>query len=288
MVRGIFWKRSAAGVDEHRANPLQDKRVVVTRAEEQSRALVQALREKGAVPVLVPMVAFAPADEPGLIDEAIRAMERFDWVFLTSQNAVRALQERCEILGLPLPGAARASKIAVVGPATAEAAASAGLRLEYVAVKHQGTSLAEELAEKVKGQSVLLPRSDQANPELVKKLEKLGARVKEIVAYKTLGPDELDLARAEVVLREGADAVLFFSPSAVNHLQEFLGKERFLALSRKALFAAIGPVTAKALRNAKIERVKTAEDTRVAAVLEVLTDYFSASEIKMPKEAGPQ
>jgi uroporphyrinogen-III synthase len=274
-------------VDEGRANPLQGKRVVVTRAEEQSKALLQALREKGAVPLLAPMVAFAPPDLPDLVDEAIRAMESYDWVFLTSQNAVRALQERCEFLDIPLGEAARKSKIAAVGPATAEAAKDAGLKLEYVAVKHQGMALAEELAEKIKGKSVLLPRSDRANPELMERLEELGARAREIVAYKTVPPGEKALANAEAILKESANAVLFFSPSAVNHLQEMLGNEKFLELSRSALFVAIGPVTEAALRRSKVERVKVAVDAKVDAVVEALTEHFSAVELK-PAGAKPK
>jgi uroporphyrinogen-III synthase len=274
-------------VDEGRANPLKGKRVVVTRAEGQSKALVQALREKGAVPLLAPMIAFAPPDNPGLVDEAIRSMERYDWVFLTSQNAVQALQERCEVLGILLSDAARKSEVAAVGPATAEAAKGAGLKLQHVAERPQGTALAEELAEKIRGKSVLLPRSDLANPELVKKLEALGARAKEVVAYKTVQPDEKDLTKARAILREGADAVLFFSPSAVNHLQEMLGNEKFLELSRSALFVAIGPVTVGALRRSNVERVKIAGDTKVDAVVEALSEHFSAVELK-PAGAKPK
>ena len=272
-------------MDEKRTNSLYGKRVVVTRAEEQSEALVQALREKGAVPLLAPMVAFGPPDDPGLVDEAIRQIEPYAWVFLTSQNALRALQERSEILGTPLARIAHTSKIATVGPATAEAARNAGLKVDYVAVKHQATALAEELAEEIRGKSVLLPRSDQANPELVKKLEQLGARVKEIVAYKTVRPDDELLAKSEKIVQDQPDAVLFFSPSAVHHLKQLLGNREFLALSKSALFAAVGPVTEKSLRDAQVERVKVAEDTSVGAVLAVLADYFATSDLKQPAGA---
>ncbi|MGB7847112.1 MAG: uroporphyrinogen-III synthase, partial [Candidatus Acidiferrum sp.] len=165
------------------ATYLKGKRVVVTRAMEQSEALVQALREKGAVPILMPMVAFGPPDDPALLDEAIRDIRRYDWVFLTSQNALRALQGRSQFLKVDLPKVTAGVRVAAVGPATAEAARNAGLKVAYVATKHQGVSLAEELAGGLKGKRVLLPRSDRANPELVKKLQQLGAQVKEIVTY---------------------------------------------------------------------------------------------------------
>jgi uroporphyrinogen-III synthase len=275
-------------VAEDSAKVLQGKRVVVTRAKEQSESLVQALQAKGAIPALLPMVAFGPPDDPVLVDEAIRGIAQYDWLFLTSQNALRALQERSELLGMALAGALRQIHIAAVGPATAQAAEQAGLKVEYVAEKHQGTAMAEELAEKVKGKRVLLPRSDRANPELVHRLKVLGADVKEIVAYKTVRPDEQVLRRAEQIAREGAEAVLFFSPSAVHHLQDVLRSAEFLKLSGRAIFVAIGPVTEQALRNAKIERLVTARDTTVDAVLRALSDYFSATAAKLPVGAKPQ
>jgi uroporphyrinogen III methyltransferase/synthase len=274
-------------VGEDSATPLKGKRVVVTRAAEQSEQLVQALREKGAVPVVMPMVAFGLPDDPALLDGAIRGMRSYDWIILTSQNAVRALQERSQFLKLRLADAMAGVPVAAVGPATAEAAAKAGLKVVYVATKHQGVSLAEELAEKIRGKRVLLPRSDRANPELVEKLERLGAQVKEIVAYKTIRPDQQDLSKAEELLREGADAVLFFSPSAVHHLQQLLGSEKFREFSRQSVFGAIGPVTEEALRKAKVERVLLAQDTTVAAVIVALTDYFSQPGPRLPAGVKP-
>lgn len=273
---------------EDSANSLRGRRVVVTRAKEQSESLVQALQAQGAIPVLLPMVAFGPPDDPALVDQAIREIAQYDWLFLTSQNALRALQERSELLGIALAGALRQIHIAAVGPATAQAAEQAGLKVEYVAEKHQGAAMAEELAQNVKGKRVLLPRSDRANPELVLRLEMLGAGVKEIVAYKTVRPDEQVLRQAVEIVREGADAVLFFSPSAVHHLQDVLGSAKFLELSRRAIFAAIGPVTEQALRNAGVQRLVMARDTTVDAVLRALIQYFPASAAKLPVGAKPQ
>lgn len=260
---------------ESSANALKGKRVVVTRALEQSEHLVQALWEKGAVPVVLPMVAFgAPADTT-LLDEAIRGFRNYDWVFLTSQNALGALQERCQLLKVNLTAELSAAKIAAVGPATAEAVENAGLHVSYVASKRQGISLAEELAAEVRGKRVLLPRSDRANPELFESLKRLGAKVMEVCAYRTIRPEKTDLEAVARLVEQGVDAVLFFSPSAVHHLQELLGNERFLGLSRQSVFAAIGPVTEDALREANVERVVLARDTSVSAILDALANYFA-------------
>jgi len=263
--------RSTGLVDDTRSKALRGKRVVVTRAAEQSEQLVAALNAKGAVPVLLPMVAFAPPDDLQALDEAFRRMRGYDWMFLTSQNAVRALGERGDALELDLREVLSGVKIAAVGPATSEAAENAGLRVAYVASKHQGTALAEELANEVRGKRVLLPRSDRANPGLVTVLQQLGAKVTEVCAYKTIRPrSDTDAA----AMTKEADAVLFFSPSAVHHLLDLLGRDSFVNLSQRSVFTAIGPVTEQALHRAGATRVLLSTDTSSGAIVESLTDYF--------------
>ena len=266
---------------EASAGSLQAKRVVVTRAAEQSQDLVRALQEKGAVPVVLPMVAFSPADNLAELDQAIGGLAQFDWVFLTSQNALRALQERCQALHCDLPSAVGAARVGVVGPATAEAARAASINVSYVATKHQGVSFVQELAAEVRGKRIFLPRSDRANPDLVEQLRHLSAHVTDVVAYKTIAPDEAALARTRATLQQAVDAVLFFSPSAVHHLQDILGNEKVLELSRHAIFAAIGPVTEKALHSADVERVLLAADTTVNSIVEALEDHFARSRSRL-------
>ena len=266
---------------EASAGSLQGKCVVVTRAAEQSQDLVRALQEKGAVPVVLPMVAFSPADNLAELDQAICELAQFDWMFLTSQNALRALEERCQALHSDLPSAIGALRVGVVGPATAEAARAAGISVSYVATKHQGASFAQELAGELRGKRIFLPRSDRANPDLVEQLHRLRAHVTDVVAYKTIAPDESALAQAHATLQQPVDAVLFFSPSAVHHLQDILGNEKVLELSRRAIFAAIGPVTEKALHSADVERVLLAADTTVNSIVEALEGHFARSRSRL-------
>jgi uroporphyrinogen-III synthase len=261
-------------VGETGTRPLAGKRVVVTRAAEQCQSVVEALHEAGAGAVLLPLVAFAAADNLDELDDCLKGTGRFDWIFFTSQNAVRALQERAVAIGIALRQSFSGAKIAAVGPATADAAGAAGLNVDYVSQVHNGVALAQELAEKVRGKSVFLPRSDRANLDLIEELLRLGARVKPVVAYKTVAP-EVDSRKAdELLAKGGVDAVLFFSPSAVHRLREMLGAERFRELGERAGFVAIGPVSEKALREERVGRILLARDTTVAATIAALTEFF--------------
>jgi uroporphyrinogen-III synthase len=272
-------------VGETGAKPLAGRRVVVTRAAEQCQPVVEALREAGAEAVLLPLVAFAVVENPDELDECLKGLGRFDWVFFTSQSAVRALQERAGKTGISLGQSFSGAKIAAVGPATADAVRAAGLNVDYVSRVHNGVALAEELAGEIRGKNVFLPRSDRANPDLVAALQRHGATVKPVVAYKTVAPDVEAGTTEEILAKGGVDAVLFFSPSAVHHLREILGAERFRELSRRAAFVAIGPVSDKALREERVDRILVAADTTVVATISTLTEYFTKAGQAQPAGA---
>src|SRR5258708_9036921 len=85
-AREPFLKRCSAPVAEMNHKPLAGKRVVVTRALEQSQSLVDALRDSAAEPIVLPLVAFAPADNPAELDGCLKNSPRFDRDFLTPQN----------------------------------------------------------------------------------------------------------------------------------------------------------------------------------------------------------
>jgi len=272
-------------VGEKNHKPLAGKRVVVTRAAEHSQSLVDVLRDAGAEPVLLPLVAFAPADNLAELDACLKNSARFDWVFFTSQNALRAVQQRCATLGLALPQIFSAVKIAAVGPATAEAVTAAGLTVNFISRIHTGVALAEELSAEEKRKRVFLPRSDRANPDLVEVLNLHGWQVTPVVAYKTVSPNSDSSETQEYLLRGDADAILFFSPSAVHHLRDLLGAQRFRDLSRQSVFVAIGPVSENALKAEGVDRILLAADATVAAAVATLSEYFAKAGQQQPAGA---
>jgi uroporphyrinogen-III synthase len=260
------------------SKPLAGKRIVVTRAVEQSQPVSEALRDAGADAVLLPLVAFTPPESFSELDDFLKTVGEYDWVFFTSQNALRAVEERSAALGLALSHILKDAMIAAVGPATAGAIRATGLHVAYVSHVHRGEALAEELASEVAGRRVFLPRSDRANPELVEALNHHGAKVRAFVAYKTVPPDA-DAQRVQQTLSKSTwDAMLFFSPSAVHHLCEMLGAERFRDLSARSAFVAIGPITEKALRAEGVDRLIVAADTTVPACLAALAEFFKAGQ----------
>src|SRR5260370_19646016 len=104
------------------------------------------------------------------------------------------------------------------------------------------------MGRRLSGEKVLLTRSDRANPDLPVGLKRHGAAVTELIAYRTLWPTGVDELNLKQIADGLADAVLFFSPSGVQHFAELFGGEQLRALQDKLAITAVGPVTAKALR----------------------------------------
>ncbi len=257
------------------ASALFARRIVITRAVEQSSDLVTKLERRGAIPISLPLVAFSTPENFAPLDSALRRWQEFDWVLFTSANAVQSVAQRAAATNLGILRQSSRPQIAAVGPATNEAAAKSGLHVTHVAKTHLGLALAEELALQLRDKSVFLPRSDRANPDLPAALKKLGATVTEVIAYHTLPPSNVDRARVTEVLDENSDAALFFSPSAVNNLADLIGRESLAQLQNEIAIGAVGPVTTAALRDHGVTEIITAADTTSDAIISALENHFS-------------
>ena len=263
---------------------LAGKRVVITRAVEQSASLIDALATRGATPVSIPLISFAPPENFAPMDSALARLAEFDWILFTSANAVQSVAARLS-LNRPLVQDAAQPQIAAVGPGTQSEAIRAGFSVSYVANTHNGVALAKELGSRLHDKKIFLPRSDRANPDLPAALREAGAHITEVIAYRTLKPTDIDASQLQRVLSEKVGAVLFFSPSAVRHFAELAGPDHLASLQNTAVLVAVGPVTATALRELRIERLVVATDATTAAMIEILERKFAAT-TQMSSAAG--
>jgi uroporphyrinogen-III synthase len=265
---------------------LQGKRVVITRAEAQSGELLEALSARRAISIVMPLVEFAAPADYGPLDTALRRMQTYDWLLFTSVNAVQAISTRQRFLGAAQPAGENFPSVAAVGPATRRAAEESGFQVAYVAKNHLGVALAEELGGQLAGKQVFLPRSDRANGDLPAALQRLGAEVTEVVAYRTICPAGIDGDSLRKLAKGEADAILFFSPTAVRNFAELLHDQGSGPLEIRARLAAVGPVTLAALREAGLDRsinpVIVASDTSAEAVVEALKEHFAKFRERSP------
>jgi uroporphyrinogen-III synthase len=252
---------------------LVGKRIVVTRAAAQAIDLLKALQYAGAVPILLPVIQILPAEDISPLDEALRKLSEFDGILFTSQNAVRIVHERLEVLRL-YPSEVPSLLVGAVGQATATEAMQAGFIVAYVASRPLGVSLVEELGGRLEEKRVLLPRSDRANPDVLAALEKAGALATDVVAYRTISGDGQNTDAISKAMN--ADAVLFFSPSAAEGFDSVCGAGKLEEFARKGIVLASGPVTLSALHARGIASACAAPEPSVARIVEALAHSFKA------------
>jgi len=258
---------------------LAGKRVVVTRAATQADALDELLRREGAIPLPYPCIAFAPPDDTGPFDAALRAAAAgaFDWLALTSSNAVTALAERLAALQIE-PSALRATAIAAVGAATARAVEQAlGLAVALTPPESVAEALTAALIERGPANGrILLCQADLARPTLAETLRTAGWAVTTVVAYRTvIGSGGIRLS--ERLATGAVDAITFTSPSTVHNLARRLEAEggRLADLSGVCI-ACLGPVTAAAARQLGLPVHVLPTTQTIEVLVEALACHFAA------------
>jgi len=195
-------------------------KVVLTGTEGLTGPLTAALEAEGREAESCPLVAIEELPGPPLRTDG------YDWVLLTSRNAVDAFFVR---LDSALP------KVAAVGQGTAEALRERGVEPDLVARVSTQEGLAAELPRPAG--RVLFPAAEGARGVLVREL---GADFVPVYRTVDLVPESFP----------GADLVVLASPSAAR---------AFAALGADVPCVSIGPVTSAEARGLGLRVVAEAD-----------------------------
>lgn len=256
------------------AGPLAGRRIVVTRAVRQSGGLQERLERQGAEVILLPTIEIVPPDSLRPLDNALLHADNYDWLVVTSANAVRVIGERMTYLELT-SAALKRLRCAAVGQATADVLCELGLSVEVVPERVVGEALAQVLADRVRGQRVLLVRAAVARDVVPEALAAAGASVTIVDAYRTVVPaDAVERARAIFSAESLPDAVVFTSGSTVLHLLDVL-RDAGLLFPAQVACVSIGPMTSTALRDARLAVAAEAEAASLDALVDVCVRLFA-------------
>lgn len=243
--------------------------MLVTRPASQAGELVALLRARGIGAVVVPTVAIDRSSAGLELDRLLRTLDGADWLVLTSANGAEALAERMTLSGRPIPDGTR---VAAVGPATADALRSAGIRVDHVPSRYLTVDIAAGLGD-VAGRRVVLARADAATPDLREALLARGALVEEVVAYRTLEGPAASRDPLRACLHADLDGITFTSSSTVRGLLRLASAvDRGRARSWPAF--CIGPVTADTARRAGFHVAAVAPEHTAASLADTVASHF--------------
>lgn len=256
--------------------PLAGRRIAVTRAREQAGDLVRALEALGAAVVCAPTIRIEPLRDLAPLRGALSRIADYSWVVFTSQNAVPIVCDALVAWGSSPRDFAR-THVAAIGPATRDALAARGVRVDVLPDGYVAESLVAALAARgeLRGARVLLPRAETARDALPEGLRARGATVDVIPVYRTVPElgDGPGLARE--ILDGQIDIVTFTSSSTVHAFVQAVGREAASCGRYRA--AVIGPITAATARQYGLDIAIEAGEYTTGGLVEALVRHCSGS-----------
>jgi uroporphyrinogen III methyltransferase/synthase len=232
--------------------PLHQKTILITRAADQNSQFADLLTAQGAQVIELPALEIRPPASWDGVDQAIEQIDTFDWLILTSANAVNFFLDRLLDQGRDLR-ALKALKIAVVGTKTAAILKHRGLLPDFVPPDFMADSLVSDFPEAVAGQRILFPRVESGGREiLVREFSAAGSEVVEVAAYESGFPLVPNAAAIQAIRQHRIDVITFASSKTVVHtaqlLEQGLGPDWRHDLEGVAV-ASIGPKTSDTCRD---------------------------------------
>ena len=215
--------------------PLQGRRILVTRPAAQAGSLAGLIAEYGGEAVCFPLIEISATDDPEALQQAIARLDDYYLAVFISPNAVtyslpQLLAARTWPAGL-LAGA--------IGPGTVTQLNAHGIA-EVVAPndRFDSTALlerAELQTERVAGRKVLILRGNGGREELAENLRERGAQVDAVTVYRRSPPAEPALLLS--LLRNTAlDALTISSSEGLRNLQAVLDTDNLKDFQRTPVF----------------------------------------------------
>jgi uroporphyrinogen III methyltransferase/synthase len=254
--------------------PLWGKTAVVTRTREQASSLVELLAAAGARCLEIPTLEIVPPSDFGPLDTALQHLPDYAWVIFTSANGVAAFFRRLFEKGLDVRVLGGA-KLAAIGPATAQALKERGLVADVVPARFFAEDLAAVLLPQIApGSRVLLARAEQAREVLPETLAQAGIQVDVVPVYQMRKPEDIPEEALPFIESGQIDILTFASSATVHNFVALVGREKFQELARKAIVAAIGPITGDTLKQYGITPHIQPEDYTIPALATAIMNFF--------------
>ncbi|WP_070120838.1 uroporphyrinogen-III synthase [Bacillus marinisedimentorum] len=252
--------------------PLYGKRILNPRAAGQARSYSGQIRQRGGIPVDIPLIQVSEPEDTALIRETIDCLGDFDWIVLTSKNGVRYfshfLKKYSGGKAVALP------KIAAVGSKTKEAVLEAGWAVDLIPEKFVAESLAEELIKWTgKNSRVLLARGNLARDVLPEALQAGGCEVLDIIFYKTDMNHAAKPQLEQAVMNGEIDIFTFTSSSTVSSFIELLKDLPADKRTGGKVVACIGPIASGTAEKLGLKVDVIPETYTASGLLDALEAY---------------
>lgn len=254
--------------------PLFGKRILITRPAAQATAFAAEISARGGEAILAPTISIEPPDDDRALRDALTRLDALAWAVFTSRNAVEAVFAQLDAAQRDARAFGR-TRIAAIGPQTALALEERGIRADLVPDTYVGEDLANALlAATAPGDAVAQFRAQEARDVISETLRAAGRAVEVVPAYRTALVHDASVARA--VAR--ANILTFTSASTVHgYAANYADARDAVEAARGKTIACIGPIAAKAARDAGLRVDVSAPEHTADGLLAALEEFFTSA-----------
>jgi uroporphyrinogen III methyltransferase/synthase len=266
--------------------PLFGRRIVITRPRLQAAAFAARIEALGGEVVEFPTIEIRPPQSYEPLDRAIASAGSYQWLIFTSANGVRTFLERWRHMAKDIRDL-KGVEIAAIGPETAREVERHDLRVKLVPEEYRAEGLLNHFKpEDVAGKRVLLPRAAEARDVLPEGLERWGAQVEVVEAYRTVPADTDGAWLREMALRGEIDMVTFASSSTVRSFAAFFPPQQLEEMMARVAVACIGPITRATAEEIGLRVQVMPRAYTIAGLTAAILEYYSANGAADRPEAG--
>jgi len=253
---------------------LQNKQILVTRAEKHYPALRQLVESRGAKAVGLPCLAVE--DLPQSIADGLRLLADCSDALFTSASGVHAVAKVVADDGSRLGDVLLNRRIAVVGKKTAAALSQLGVHVDIVPQIASQDGLIEAYAASGLPDALLFFRAEEGREALAGALLQQGVKVVTVAAYRTICPSDDASAVIAMLQQDDIDAVLLGSAKTAAH---YVQRVSSIALANRPVIVAISEKMAAAARHAGLNVQVVAKEASFEAMLDALAEYFDSGSL---------
>ncbi len=197
---------------------LSGKRILVTRPQQQSTALLKLITQQGGQAISLPTIEICPIHNPARSNSCLQNLKAYQWLIFISANAVNFAVATNNGKIPVFEGV----KIAAVGKATAYALQNLGVQVDLV--PHSGFNsealLATGALQQVQKQRILIVRGVGGRETLAQTLQARGAVVDYLEVYQRKIPviDEKTAMVLALLAKQQIDMITITSAEALENL----------------------------------------------------------------------
>lgn len=257
--------------------PLENQTLFITRSADDFDAAVKLIEPLGGNAICCPMISIRTPQDCTALDESIRNIKQYDWVFFTSANGVKYFCQRMNELGVDT-STLRQTPCGIIGEKTINIAAANGIQSAFTPTKADAKTFMKEFAHqhKITGKRFLIPTSQIAHDIIPNQIKEHGGTANKVAAYETVHTHEFKPEAISLLQVDQPYWILFTSSSTVDAFVTCLKNLDYI--NATLMFASIGPSTTKTIHRHGYEPTVEATEYNMNGLINAITNHIKSNE----------